>query len=274
MQKTALAIVVSFLFILLGFHKIAISEEKTFEQAYQDYVLTQQAYNNALSDYQKAKAFYTKNQTLALKEDARRKALTMLRGRDDVVLVYLTALRTKISEVGRLDQTEEDLILGKIDSELLWYRTHQNSYQDSDSIEDLFNKSKEVESRYKTNTPLIFYDALFNISLGEAVGLRKDHEEVFAQIKEVLDINMAEGKLEVDPFARWLTDIDSVIYSLGVNEATANNEMAKLYEDASPSPERTFTKAVEPFLYSTALLKQFNSYLNEFWTSINTHLND
>lgn len=272
LKKTAWAILAfSFLFFF-GSTKITYSQELTFEKAYQNYIGFQQSYNSAFSDYQKAKAFYLKNQTLALKEDARKKALIMLIDRDEVVRAYLTALRTKILETKGLEQGEEATILGKIDSELLWYRTHKESYKSSDSLEDLFNKSKEVESRYKTNTPIIFYDALFNLSLGEVIKLRLDHEEVFVSIKENLNKGVAEGKLEPDPFGRWLSDIDSLIVSLKVNESNSRKEMAKLYGENSPPPSKVFSSAVDPFLYSTALLKQFNSFLGEFLTSINSQL--
>lgn len=261
-----------FIFIFLSSFRVANAQESSFEAAYQDYVQAQTVYSRADLDYQKAKSFYLKNQTLALKDDARNKTLIMLRARDEVVKTYLTVLKSKILETNGLNQTEKDTVLGKVDSELLWYKTHGESYKDSDSLENLFNKSQEVETRYKTDTPIIFYDALFNISFGEVVELRLDHEDLFTSIKETLDKNVAEGKLEPDPFTRWQRDVDSVIYSLQVNEVNAKKEMAKLYAEGSPLPSKIFTSAVEPFLYSTALLKQFNSFLSELLISINTQL--
>lgn len=272
LKKSAWIILTSLFLLFLTPTKITFSQELTFEKAYQNYTNSQQVYSGAFSDYQKAKAFYLKNKTLALKEDARKKGFVMLIDRDEVVKAYLAAVRTKILEAKGLAQDEEDAVLRKIDSELLWYTTHKESYKDSDSLEDLFNKSKEVESRYQSNTPTVFYDALFNLSLGEVIKLRLDHEEVFASIKESLNKGVAEGKLEIDPFDRWLSEIDSLIVSLKVNESNSRKEMAKLYEESSPPPLKVFNSAIDPFLYSTALLKQFNSFLGEFLTSINSQL--
>ncbi|MEK7550570.1 MAG: hypothetical protein AAB535_02190 [Patescibacteria group bacterium] len=241
------------------------AQEFTFDKAYQDYVYTQTTYGRAYSDYERAKDFYLKNQTLTLKEDVRKKTYSMLRERDELERVYLAALRIKLIEI-------KVAVLPKLDSEIEWYKNHKESYKDPDPLENLFNKSKEVESRYKSDTYLVIYDTLFNITLGEMSNLRVSHEEVYKSIRENLDKNVSEGKLKIDPFNRWLTDIDLVIQNLKDNDEKAKKNISKIYEGSFVSPLSAYNSAVVPFVSSTTLLMQLNSFLGEFLTSLENQL--
>lgn len=270
MRKTALAIL-AFLFFSLASFRTAFAQEVSFDQAYQDYVQAETGYSRADADYQLTKGFYLKNPTLTLREDARKKTLVALRARDELIKTYLKMLRTKMVSLDRLSTDELATALGRIDPEITWYEAHLNSYQDSDSLEDLFNKSKEAESRYKTATSVVIYDAFFYISLGEVVALRSSHEEVYTSIKETLNQNVSEGKIAADPFDKWLKDIDAVLFSLKINEGLVRKQEEKLFHEGI-NPANTYPSVVEPFLHSTALLKQLNSYLTEFFTALNTQI--
>lgn len=270
-KKTALSILTPLLLTLVLGTRPAFSQETTFEKIYQDYIEAQTTYGRSDSDYQKAKGFYLKNQTLALKEDARKKTLATLVARDELVKAYLGILRAKIVELKGLSQEEQAVVLEKVDPEIAWYEVHAGSYQDSDSLENLFNKSKEAESRYKNETPVVIYDSFLYISIGEVAGLKLSHEEVYSSLKEILNKGVSEGKLTADPFDKWLKDIDGVLVSLKINEAQVKSQEEKLFRSGI-KPGNVYPSVVEPFLHSTALLKQLNSYLTEFLTSLNIQL--
>src|SRR6185369_830750 len=87
------------LVIVFGLSSNIVSAQ-TFDaaKAYQDYQYSLDVYNQANTDFEDAKDFYLTNKTLTLKEDARKKLLVMLRSRDQLEIVYLTALRMKILE--------------------------------------------------------------------------------------------------------------------------------------------------------------------------------
>ncbi|HTK03940.1 MAG TPA: hypothetical protein VL401_04225 [Alphaproteobacteria bacterium] len=210
-------------------------------KAYQDYQFSLETYTQSNSDFQKTRDFYLANKTLTLKEDTRKKLLAMLKARDQLESVYLTALRIKLLEThGQTD---------KIDSEIEWYKNHLMNYKDDDVVENLFAKSSEVGERYKTNTSKVSYEALFLISLGEEIELRQSHEAIYTQLKALVK--------DKDFFNRWFTDIDLVIQTLKQNEELAKTQIDKSYDDAS-----------ETLNSSVASLNQLNKFLTEVNTSI------
>src|SRR5512146_2310835 len=114
MKKLALAGII-FAFFGFLFVKGVRAQTLTFDRAYQDYQFNLTIYNTAYSDYQNAKTAYQENPTLALKETARQKTYTMLVDRDQLMVVYLTALRAKIAELSGLPTDDKNKIFGKID---------------------------------------------------------------------------------------------------------------------------------------------------------------
>ena len=268
MRKTALIIII--LLIALSGISIQLAHAQTFDfaKAYQDYQYTLSVYNQSFADYQDARDFYLKNPTLTLKEDARKKTLTMLRNRDELMKVYLTALRMKIVETQGLDSDDKNNIFGKIDAEVAWYQDHEKNYLDNDPLENLFGKSSESESRYKTNTSPISYEALFYVSLGTEQGLRTAQEDIYKNLRSIIDQDVAAGKYDINPFNRWFTDIESVIQELNQNEDKARKSIQKMYDQNYIQPTSTFNASIDPLNSSIDLLSQLNRFLVEVTTSI------
>lgn len=272
MKKTALILTILFVFLFLPFGINA--QDFNFDKAYQDYTFTRDVYDQSYADFAKAREFYVKNPTLTLKEEARKKLLTTLRARDDLERVYLTALRMKINEVGGLTQSEKEAILTKLDEEVAWYQGHKDSYSDADPVETLFTKSKEVEVRYKEPTTPLVYESLYLISLGQIVGARLDHEILYSSIRGELEANVSQGKLRIDPFNRWLTDIDGVVIDLKGNEEKSKLEIVKLKSQYYGNPGDIFTASIKIFEKSSLdMLIRFNNFLGELLTAFNIQLN-
>ena len=259
------------LVVFLGtmYSALRTSFAQTFDsvKAYQDYQYSLSIYTQANSDFEAAKDFYSKNQTLSLKEDARKKLLTMLKSRDQLEVVYLTALRTKISELKGLADGDKSAIFGKIDTEVAWYKNHITSYGDGDAVETLFTKSDESKSHYSTTTIPIVYESLFDISLGEEVGIRQDHETIYNTLKLNIATGVAAGKLDVNQFNRWFTDIDSNIQILHQNEDLSKTQIQKMY-DAYTTGSGSFNDSINTLSSSIKPLTQLNEFLTEVLTSI------
>ncbi|KKU10691.1 MAG: hypothetical protein UX13_C0005G0004 [Candidatus Woesebacteria bacterium GW2011_GWB1_45_5] len=269
MKKAAIitTILLSILFLPAGVG----AQDFNFEKAYQDYVFTQGQYRNAYSDYEKAKDFYLKNQTLTLKEEARKKTLTMLRERDQMETVYLTALRLKILEIRGLTGDQKNAIFGKIDTEVAWYQDHKAGYNDGASLEDLFNKSKEPESRYKTHTLPLIYESLFIITLGEQKTIGQDQENIYSALRTTIDENVKTGKLDMNPFNHWFSDIDLIIKNLTQNEERAKTQIQKVYGQTL-SPVSSYNTSLTTLSSSLNLLGQLNQFLIEVLTSIRNQI--
>ena len=265
-RATLTALVFSTLYFVLGTSIRAQSFD--FNKAYQDYQYTLSVYNQSYTDYQDARDFYSKNPTLTLKEDARKKTLTMLRDRDELMKVYLTALRMKLVETQGLTVDDKNNIFGKIDTEVAWYESHKTTYLDSDPLENLFGKSDESESRYKTNTSPVAYEALFYISLGTEQGLRSTQEDIYKNLRTIIDQDVAAGKYDINPFNRWFTDIESVVQEIKRSEDKAKSGIQKMHDQNYIQPVSVFNASISPLNSSIDLLTRLNRFLIEVTTSI------
>src|SRR6185369_840172 len=87
-----------YLLINLFTYSVVKAQDFTAQKAFQDYQYQLSKYQTSSAEYADAKTFYKKNPTLQLQEEARKKTLTMLKDRDQLLIVYLTALRLQIKE--------------------------------------------------------------------------------------------------------------------------------------------------------------------------------
>ena len=268
MQKSALVIifVLSTLYFVLSGNVQA--QNLTFERANQDYQYSLSLYNQAYSDYRDARDFYLSNKTLALKEDARIKTLSMLRTRDQLLIVYLTNLRAKISETKGLSDADRGAIFGKIDTEVEWFTIHKTTYDNNDSLESLFTKSDEVKDRYKTSSSPILYESLFDISLGQEVGLRQDQETIYTTLRSTVEKDVASGTLNSNTFSRFFKDIDGVIADLKQNEDKAKTQIQLVYNNQYYTAVTGFNQATDTLTLSAKSLTQLNKFLTEVLASI------
>lgn len=260
MKKTAF-IVILLLTFLLGVSMVH-AQTLTFDKAYQDYQYNLTVYGQAYSDYEDAKNAYLANPTLALKEAARQKTYTMLVDRDQLMVVYLTAVRTKIVELTGLSNDDKNNIFGKIDPEVNFYANHEQNYKSDETLDQLFSDSSQSQSQYKNSTSLIVEEALFDISLGQEAGLRIAHEQIYSTLRSIIDKGVASGTLKLDPFNRWLTDIDATDATLKANESTARTQIQQIYSQ-NYSFTGGYDMAIETLTSSINPLSQFNEFLTE-----------
>jgi hypothetical protein len=270
MKKTAIAILVfSILYLVLGTSIHA--QDFDAPKAYADYQYQLSVYQKAYSEFQEAKSFYQGNPTLQLKSEARRKTLKMLKERDNLIVVYLTAIRMHIWESKGFDENQKNAIYAKIDPEIEWYQNHIKNYLDSDEPVDLFNKSDESKSRLETNTTPIINEGLFDISLSQEIGIRLAHQQIFTDLKKYIDDQVAVGKLKIDPFNRWINDTDAVLQQLQKNEDSAVVKIQTLYSQ-NFGVGATYRNSVEILSSSISPLSQLNSYLTEMLISIQNQM--
>ena len=241
------------------------------QKSYSDYQYQLSIYQQDYSDFQDAKTFYLSNPTLQLKEAARQKTLKMLKDRDQLMVVYLTAIRIHILGATGFDDNQKGAIFGKIDTEVAWYQSHILNYLDSDELVDLFNKSDESKSRYETNTTPIIDEGLFDIGLSQEIGIRLTHQQIYSDLKDYINNQVAAGKLKIDPFNRWLNDTDAVLRQLQVNETSAATKIQGLYGQ-NYGIASTYNDSIQILALSISPLSQLNSYLTEMLASIQNQM--
>lgn len=274
MKKNTLLITITLIILFAIFNRNVYAQTFDFSKAYQDYQYNQSIYNQSFNDYQEAKGFYLKNPTLTLKEEARKKALLMLKNRDELIRVYLTALRMKIFENKGLSENNKNDIFEKIDTEISWIVNHKASFMDTDTLEILFEKSKESENRYKDKTLPVIYESLFYSSLGAEQKMRSDQEQIYNILRSIIDQDVSKGKYDINPFNRWFTDIEDVIQKIKQNEILSQSNIKKLYDQNHIDPTNIFNTSIDPLNSILGLLSQLNRFLLELLTSIKNQTND
>jgi predicted alpha-1,2-mannosidase len=78
---------------------------------------------------------------------------------------------------------------------------------------DLLNKSKEEDTKYKTETLPVIYFTLGNISLGEVVKLREENTNIYKLLKTEAENLVKLGRADSSLFERWFKDIDAELTS-------------------------------------------------------------
>jgi hypothetical protein len=269
MKKTALTII--FVLIFLSLPSLIKAQVFDAAKAYSDYQYQLSIYQQEYSDFQDSKTFYLENPTLQLKESVRQKTLKMLKDRDLLMSVYLTAVRMQIHDSTGFDDSQKNAIFEKIDTEIAWYKSHITNYLDSDELTNLFGKSDESKSRYETNTTPIIDESLFDIGLSQEIGIRLSHQQIYSDLKNYINDQVAAGKLKIDPFNRWLNDTDLVLRDLQTNETSAATKIQTLYSQ-NYGLNATYTDATQILTSSINLLSQLNNYLTEMLTSIENQM--
>lgn len=265
MKKTALTILTLVLFI--GSLRSVSAQDFTAVKAFEDYQHQLTVYNQLEEGFQDAKTFYKKNPTLQLREEARKKTIEMLRQRDVVVATYLTALRMQMVETTGFGDEEKGALYSKIDPEVEWYKNHSTTYLEGDELSTLFTKSDEARDRNTKSTRFISYEAMFDISLSQQIGLRTDYQLVYSDLKNYINDKVAAGTLRIDPFNRWLNDTDKVLVVLSQNEANARKKIANLYSQ-NYQIATTFNIAAKVLESTNMPLAQLNGYLSELLLTI------
>lgn len=261
MKKTAL-IAIFFAALVFTVVPLVRAQTLTSDRAYQDYQYNLTVYDQAYSDFQDAKNAYLANpNSLALKDDARIKLYQMLMDRDQLMVVYLTALRTKITELPGLSNDDKNSIFGKIDPEVNFYANHKLVYKRDESLDQLFSDNGQSQAQYKNTTSLVVQESLFDISLGQVEGLRIAHEQIYSTLKSVIDAGVAAGTLKIDPFNRWLTDIDATDVTLKQNESSAKTQIAQIYSQ-NYTFQGGYDTAIQTLSSSINPLLQFNEFFN------------
>lgn len=267
MTKPAKVLIGFFLLVsgFLVFENPAIAQEFSAQKAYQDYQYQLSSYLQANTEYEDAKTFYQNNSTLQLREEARKKTLALLKSRDQLMVVYLTALRIQIVESTGFTTDEKGSVYSQIDPEILWYQEHITNYQDGDDLSTLFTKSDESKTRYQSTTRPIIYNSLFDITLSQQIGMRIDNQSVYTGLKNFINDQVSLGKLKIDPFNRWLSDIDTVLSFLNQNETEAKTHIPIFYT-RSYSLNQTYTTGIQILTNSVKPITQLNNYLIEMLT--------
>ncbi|MEK7536358.1 MAG: hypothetical protein AAB559_01070 [Patescibacteria group bacterium] len=229
------------------------AQDFTFTKAREDYVFTEDNYKKDLNDFNLKKASYQKNPTLSLKEELRVSLYKFISSRNNLIKNYLTMLRMKGLEV----------VNAKIDPEVVWYQNRKNSYSENDSLENILSKSKEEDAHYKTDTLLIIYFALSNISLDQVKTIKEEHLKLYKNLKSESEELVKLGRADASLFDRWFKDIDQELENISVVEKDTLTQINKIYGSDEYQRNSGYKKAIETLDPAKINLLKLNGFVKE-----------
>ena len=137
-------------------------------------------------------------------------------------------LRIKTLESTGVGNTQKEAIYTQLDPEVIWFGARKNGYLTNDNLEDIVNKSKEEDSRYRTDTLLIIYYSLANISLGEIKSIKDEHIKLYTNLKKESETLVNLGRADASLFDRWFKDIEKELNDISDIEKLTQTEIDKI----------------------------------------------
>lgn len=239
------------------------AQDFTFTKSREDYIFTEDNYRKDLSDFNLKRDSYNKNPTLSNKEILRITTYKFIESRNKLVKSYLTMLRIKTLESNGIDKSKKEEIYTKIDPEVGWYESRKNSYNTADNLEDLINKSRDEDTRFKSISLPIIYFSLAHISLGEVKGLRFKHVKIYDNLKNESQELIKLGRADSGLFDRWFKDIDQELNNITAIESNSLQEIEKIFGNDEYNRDRGYNNAIEKLDPVRFNLLKLNEFIKE-----------
>ena len=247
----------------------------SFDQAYQEYLDEIEKYKGAHQDYLFRKAQYQRFGTLKSRQDAQIATAAMLQTRDDVVVSYLSLVKTLLTESkGITDEKLQGLVI-RADEEIGWWKDHKAAIPSAGTLKDLENDSAEARSRWAGVDPLV-YEILAEIANGRVSDYMVRTNEFFARVKDmIVQIRSKEGEGQTfssekfDVLDRWVFETDNRIVRAKERKAEgeeASTLLKRRRTNALPAYNNVIVILGETQLY----LKEANTFMKEIIREIKT----
>ena len=126
--KIFASVLLIFLIFTLSFSPAVFSQETvSFENILAEYNLKNEEYKKARSEYLLKRGQYLKFQTLKSEADAYDATLVMLELRDDMVVLYLSAIEKRLADSPDVSDERRAILNSTIAEETAWSNNHRNN---------------------------------------------------------------------------------------------------------------------------------------------------
>lgn len=244
------------------------AQDLTTQTAFKDFSYSQDNYKESLTTFNLKKDSYLKNQTLSLKEEVRIALYDFLIKRDDYKRTYLTVIRTRVSELTGITANEKETVFTKIDPEVVWLEKRKNEIKQTDSLEDLLNKSSEEDLKYETDTLPIIYFSLSNVSLSSVIEIKNSHKELYERLKNEANDLVKLGRADASLFDRWFKDIEAELTKINDIENATRTEIEKIFSQDNYQIKKAYEKVTEKLVPAKENLLTLNNFLTELESTI------
>lgn len=250
--------------ILLAFlvftTNVVFAQDFDFNRAYSDYLHNFNLYRTVHLEYVSAKSEYLTYKTLEAQTKALEKTRSMLEARNQVLIIYLTALRMRLAETTKVTDYEQNMRYIQLDNRIDLLKVNTENLSSPSTIEDLLAVSSEVEGKYPS-IELLAYQTLETIvsdflnDLRDRVGQQAEKTE--EKVNQMRDAGEDTATLE-----RWLIEVREKINLASQKRQEGKDILAKMQEQETNKKDR-FLSAQKKFEESNQYLKEAVSYLKE-----------
>lgn len=239
------------------------AQEFNLNKAREDYVFSEDNYKKDLEDFRLKKASYKKNPTLSLKEELRLSVYKFIGSRNSLIKSYLTMVRMKAFESKGLSQSEKEQVYTLIDTEVKWYENRKENYTLDNTLEEIINKSKEEDVRYRDTTLQTIYFSLIMTGLGDTIDLKSRHVLLFTKLKNEALSLVELGRADSSLFERWYLDIDREIVTINNTEKSVKLDAEAILTKKLRERIEYYNAADKKLELRKANLIKINKYLME-----------
>ena len=257
-------------FLLFSNKDLQAQQNPTFERAFQDYVFASDNYFETEDNFQLKRSEYLKFGTLSSKEKAEGATKEFLMARDEVVMNYFTAIRSKLAETKGISDDRRNDQYSKIDAEVLWHQDHKKKVEDAKTLDVFVELSKLAATRFEDGEIIAYY-TLNLISEGKVSELNSDTKNLVDSANSIVGMIDEGGDKNTEIAKRWIGDADNQINKSSQNIETSNELLTKLRQSLRSSLKRSKFNQAQASMYSAfGNTKEAIRFLGEIVAEIKT----
>jgi len=250
----------TFIIFVILTPSLCLAQNFDFKKAFSDYLHNFNLYRDAHLGYVSAKSEYLAYETLASQTKALEKTRSMLEKRDNVLICYLTALRTKLAETTRITNYEQNMKYIFLDNQISFLKVNKENLSSPGSLEDLLKVSAEVEEKYK-EIELLSFQTLGIISSSQVEKLHKETERQTQKIEEKINQMRNEGE-KTATLERWLLEVKEKNALSAQKYQEAKNILTAM-STKDQNKKQKWLVSLGKFEEAVQYLKESTSYLKE-----------
>lgn len=250
-------------FLVSGYLVVVKAQEDPLQKVLNDYIFTQDAYNQSLTSFNLNKDSYIKNPTLSLKEEARKSLFDFLTKRNEYIKNYLLLLKTRISTATGLDDQEKQNVYNILDPETSFFTDRKAEYKPELSLEEMLSKSEQENLRYTTTTQKVIYYVVTTVGLSDLREIKNNEISIYNSLKEESGNLVILGRADSRLFDRWFNDINTELNNFSTLESKYIRLREKILNEDGFTLKGTYENTIEFSQELRSSLVKTTGYIEE-----------
>ena len=253
-----------------------VEENDEFDEAYTSYLKGVEEYQIVHNEYILRRSQYLNFKTLKSQQDAHDATVKMLQARDNVVIIYLVALKARLQEAIGIAPARSEGLKIRIDEERGWFTEHRNEVSSAGTLDDLVSDSNEAEKHFLSVEPL-FYEILSVIAQGRITDFTERTDEltmqVDAKVEQIRSDDRSEYTFSSDKFSvldRWMFEAENRVTRSKEKQIEADVNILDYSRKRGGSIISNYNSISSTLGEAQLFLKEANTFLKEIIREIKT----